>query len=93
MAEHKSYYGAVPDTDGDLARTAELKKFSKEAPVGRIAEEDFRNAVMDKASREVARRTKKYMLFNNLDYFEASQRVIQSDSDLARLYAFGHCQE
>ena len=91
MAELKVYSGG-PD-DNDQAATQELKRFSQEKQGGPRATTDHEQEVMLRASAEVERRTKKAMLYSNLDYFEASRRVIQSDLELAELYARGYVRE
>jgi len=88
MAELKIYSGGPDETD--QAKTEELKRFSEQAPVSPDASRDHAEAVMERASAEIARRTKKAMLYSNLDYFTASQRVVQADSELGELYIRGY---
>ena len=86
------FYNQAPD-NGDAARTAEIKRYSEEKQAGPTAEADHRQAVMSKASAEVKRRAEKFMLYNNLSYHESATRVLQSDNELAELYAFGFVRD
>lgn len=86
-------YNQAPDNDQDRLKTAELKKFSKEAPVGPSGSRDHAEAVMNRASAEIEMRTKKAMLYQNLSYFDAAKLVQQADPDLSELYARGYIRE
>lgn len=90
--EHK-VYNQEPITDKDKLVTEELKKFSRQEMPGPSSVRDHEEEVMLRASAEIERRTKKYMLFNNLPYFEASTRVVQSDKELASLWTHGRILE
>ena len=50
-------------------------------------------AIMDRASAELERRTKKAMLYSKLKYSEVRKRVLQADTALVELYAKGYVSE
>ncbi|MBW1714962.1 MAG: hypothetical protein JRJ77_03930 [Deltaproteobacteria bacterium] len=91
--ENKNYFDAVPGSDRDAERTAELKTFAEQAPAAPNAGNDHREEVMNRASALIKARTERTMLFLNLSYHEASERVFRADPELGELYARGYVRK
>lgn len=87
--EVREYFSANPGHQAeDATKTAELKTFSKE-----IDTAERRHEVTLRASAEHDRRVRRFMLFGNIGYEEASRLLADQDKELMALYVFGEVRE